>query len=105
MTVKQAGRPLKSNPVTNTNERIGLTLRTLRVCHGITGDEMAAALKISAPLYYHYEAGRRPIPWERLQRAAWAIDCRSQIDIRPESIALPSECGGAALTVVEGVAA
>lgn len=105
MTRKQQGRPPQNKPVTNSQERIGLTLRTLRLCHGLTGEEMASALKISTPLYFHYEAGRRPIPWERLQRAAWAIDCRSQLDIRPEAIAMPSECMSPALTVIEGEAA
>ncbi|MGO4297393.1 helix-turn-helix domain-containing protein [Glutamicibacter sp. MCAF14] len=91
--------------MTNTRERIGLTLRTLRLCHGMTGEAMAAAMKVSPSMYDHYEAGRRAITWDRVQRAAWWLDIHSQLTIQPEAIALPSECGVAELTIVEGVAA
>lgn len=100
MNTKHQGRPVKEREVTNISERIGLTLRTLRLCHGVTGQEMATAMKISPSLYDHYEAGRRTIPWDRVQRAAWWLDMHSKLTIQPESIAMPHECGAPALVAV-----
>lgn len=101
------GKPVKPRLVENSDQRIGLTLRTLRLDRGITGTEMAEGMQISAGMYDHYEAGRRKITWERLQHAVWFLNYRgsNSVVVQPEAIALPSECAGGGLTVVEDVAA
>ncbi|MFJ2619730.1 helix-turn-helix domain-containing protein [Glutamicibacter sp. NPDC087344] len=101
------GKPVKPRVVENSDQRIGLTLRTLRLDRGITGTEMADGMQISAGMYDHYEAGRRRITWERLQQATWFLNYRgsNSVSVQPEAIALPSECAGGGLTVIEGEAA
>jgi len=101
------GKPVKPRVVENADQRIGLTLRTLRLDRGITGIEMAEALRVSPGMYDHYEAGRRKMTWIRVQQAAWFLTYRGSrtVEVQPEAIALPSECAGGGLSILEGVAA
>ncbi|WP_368495731.1 hypothetical protein [Glutamicibacter mishrai] len=68
---------------------------------------MAEALRVSPGMYDHYEAGRRKLTWTRVQQATWFLNYRSSgnVEVQPEAIALPSDCAGGGLSVIEEVAA
>lgn len=89
MSTAKRGRPQQARTISNEDQRIGLTLRTIRTDRGITGKQMAEALNISPAMYDHYEAGRNTIPYERIQQAAWFLTYRGNSTVQPEAIALP----------------
>lgn len=87
MSTVRRGRPVEARIITNEDQRIGLTLRTFRIDRGLTGADMAEALSISPGMYDHYEAGRRHMPYSRIQRAAWFLTYKGTHEIQPEAIA------------------
>ena len=88
MSTARRGRPVEARIITNEDQRIGLTLRTLRLDRGLTGADMAGALGVQPSMYDHYEAGRRPIPYTRIERADWFLTYRGNQEIQPEAIAI-----------------
>lgn len=87
MSTARRGRPVEARIITNEDQRIGLTLRTFRIDRGLTGADMAEALGVSPAMYDHYEAGRRRMPYPRIERAAWFLSYRGTHEIQPEAIA------------------
>lgn len=64
--------------------RVGATVRSLRHARGLTGDQLAAAVGLSATYLYNIEAGRKPLPARHVRGFAHALGVAPAALVRPD---------------------
>ena len=73
--------------------KVGLQIRALRICHGLTQADLAEAAGLSVPYISHIERGRKTVSLGSLLRIADALNVNINqllIDLRQSSDAI--EC-------------